>query len=74
MIVIPFLYICACREFFRTSSTFEDSSGRERLRKGEKGKKEENRVESPLEICFFWNSLVSIFMKYIGEDPREIFW
>ena len=66
MIVIPFLYICACREFFRTSSTFEDSSGRGRLRKGEKGKKEENRVESPLEICFF--------LEQFGEHFHEIYW
>ena len=67
MIVIPFLYICACREFFRTSSTFEDSSGRERLRKGEKGKKEENRVESRLEIY----SQITVFF---GEHCHEICW
>ena len=58
---------------FRTSSSFEDSSGKELLRKGEKEKKEENREESPREI-YFLNSLVSIVMKYVGEDPHEIFW
>ena len=55
---------------FRTSSSFEDSSGRERLRKGEKGKKEENRVESRLEIY----SERTVFMEQFGQHCHEICW
>ena len=67
--------------FFRTFSSFEDFSGREHLRKGEKGKKEENRVESPLEIYFFgtvwwtfsWNILVNfccLLSRLLSKHPQ----